>query len=140
VTEKTTSEGKFSAGYLEVPLLLAITPSEGLGIHVGPVVGLRMGWNMTSEGTVTTTVNGESSTADFDFESDDDDGINSLDFGAALGLGYELESGLNFGFRYVRSLTTLNDDSEDGVFGSKEVLKINQNMLQVSIGFTFVKG
>ncbi len=143
VTVATKGEASIWISYIDVPLLLAITPSEGLGIHVGPVVALRMGFNVDLDytETTTTTFNGQTDVETFNFSgsSSTDTGVNSLDLGLAVGLAYELESGLNFGVRYSRSLTTLNDISMNGVLGPTDFVKYNYNVLQVSVGYTFVK-
>jgi len=138
-TVTNTGETTIKAGYLEVPLLLAYKPSDALGIHFGPVVAFRMGFNAASEGTSTTTIGGQTTSTSYSSDSSTDTGVNGLDFGLAAGLAYELESGLNFGFRYCRSLTTTNDDSDNGVLGSTDFIKIHQNIMQVSIGYTFMK-
>lgn len=138
-TVSTTGESKVNASYLEVPLLLAYKPSEAFGIHFGPVVAFRMGFGQESEGTSSTTIGGQTTSTSFSSDTSEDTGVQGLDFGLAAGFAYELESGLNFGFRYCRSLTTTNDDSENGVLGSTDFIKINQNVLQVSVGYTFMK-
>ncbi|MBX2980527.1 MAG: PorT family protein [Flavobacteriales bacterium] len=143
ITVATTGDAKLNVSYIDVPLLLAITPTEGFGIHVGPVVGLRMGFKNEFDITqaTTTTVNGQSSvdTERFTGTSSNDTGVRGLDLGLALGLGYEMESGLNFGVRFSRSLTSLNDDSLNGALGSTNFVKYNYNVLQVSVGYTFIK-
>lgn len=130
VTERSEGEAKVSIGYLEVPLLLAIQAGEGFNIHVGPVLALRMGYNSSVDYTQTTTVNGSTSTTSVSGESSDDTGVAGFDFGAAVGLNYELESGLNFGLRYIRGFSSIAEDAVDPV---------NYNGLQVSLGYTFLK-
>lgn len=130
VTEKQEGDATVSVGYLEVPLLLGIQAGEGFNIHVGPVLALRMGYNAKVDYTETTTVNGSTSTSSISAESSDDTGVASFDFGAAVGLNYELESGLNFGLRYIRGFSSIVEDAVDPV---------NYNGLQVSLGYTFMK-
>jgi hypothetical protein len=136
---KTTGEAKVRASYLEVPLLLNITPSEAFSVHVGPVVALRMGWQIEADQTTSTTINGQTSSQSTSYSSTEDKGIRGTDIGLAAGLVYGLESGLNFGLRFTRSLTTINDETSDGVLGSSDFVKYNQNILQVSVGYTFLK-
>ncbi|MBL8000452.1 MAG: PorT family protein [Flavobacteriales bacterium] len=138
-TITTKGEDVIKAGYLEVPLLLAYKPSDAFGIHFGPVLGFRMGWNYSSEGTASTNLNGQVSEQTYSIDSSDDTGVNGLDLGLAAGFAYELESGLNFGLRYARSLTTTNDDSQNGALGSTDFVKVNQNIFQLSLGYTFMK-
>ena len=138
-TVSTTGESKVNVSYIEVPLLLAYKPSEAFGIHFGPVVAFRMGFGQESEGTSSTTIGGQTTSSSFSIDTTEDTGVQSLDFGLAAGFAYELESGLNFGFRYCRSLSTTNDGTDNGVLGSTDNVKINQNVMQVSIGYTFMK-
>lgn len=143
ITERTNGDGKIKASYIEVPLLLAIMPAEGFGIHVGPVAALRMGWNFEYDYTITTTttIGGDSEveTLRLAGSSATDTGVRGLDLGLALGFAYEFENGLNLGFRYTRGLTTVNDNKQNGVLGPTDFVKYNQNIIQLSVGFTFVK-
>jgi hypothetical protein len=130
VTEKEDGEVKVGVGYLEVPLLLSIKAAEGFNVHVGPVLALRLGYNLSLDYTSTTTVGGSTTTTEVSGESSDDEGVSSFDFGMAAGFAYELESGLNFGLRYVRGFSSIIEDADDPV---------NYNGFQVSIGYTFIK-
>lgn len=141
-TTVSKSDNKASYSYLEIPILLAIQPSESFAIHVGPGFGLLMGGKVKSSGesTTTTTSGGSSSTTTSSFDgeisgSDVTDGLNKLEIGAVIGLGYQLEGGLGFDLRYWRGLNTLNKDTE---FGSTTV-KQNTNMIQFSVCYAFVK-
>ncbi len=142
-TTETTSDNKSTYSYLEIPILLAIQPSEKFAIHVGPGFGMLMGGKVKSSGeTTTTTTSGGStttSTTSFDEEysgSDVTDGLNKLEIAAVVGLGYQLESGLGFNLRYWRGLNTLNEETEP--FPGIEV-KQNTNLIQFSVTFALVK-
>ena len=52
-------------------------------------------------------------------------------FGAALGVGYKLESGLNFNVRFQRALNSLYD------FGDDVDFSVNWNTINLSVGYDF---
>jgi hypothetical protein len=52
-------------------------------------------------------------------------------FGAALGVGYKLESGLNFNVRFQRALNSLYDFGDDVDFSA------NWNTINLSVGYEF---
>jgi len=110
-----------SSLFLEIPVLLNLTISPNFSAHVGPEFDLLM-----------------SNTVKIDGEKDDDhsttDGKNTFLIGAAIGVFYELDMGLNFSLRYVYDFTQTNED-EKGDFGYKEKM----SLLQLSAGYSFVK-
>lgn len=106
---------KMNLSYLNIPLLAKIYLSEEFNVHVGPTVGFLLG------------AKGKAG----DFEIDIKDTMKGLDFGLGLGLGYELESGLNFGARYNLGLANIAD-TEDG-----DDSKITNQVIQISVGFNF---
>lgn len=65
-----------------------------------------------------------------DIEADIKDFVNTIDFGVGLGLGYELETGLNFGARYNYGLSNLNKEGD---------AKNNNSVFQLSVGYFFGK-
>ena len=58
------------------------------------------------------------------------DDIKSIDFGFNLGVGYKMDSGLNFGARYNLGLSDLWDIDTGGI-------KNQNSVIQVSVGFFF---
>ena len=130
VTEREEGDFALKVSYLEVPLLLDIQAADGFYVHVGPVLALRLGYNSELDYTLTQTAGGNTSTTDISAESSDDEGVSGFDFGAAAGINYEMESGLNFGLRYIRGFSSIIEDVDDPV---------NYNGLQFSVGFTFIK-
>jgi hypothetical protein len=52
-----------------------------------------------------------------------------------LGGAYQLESGLSFGLRFWRGLSTFNEETEFGPL----TVKTNANVIQFSVGYAFVK-
>jgi hypothetical protein len=92
--------------YLNLPLIAKIYVADGTSVQLGPQLGYLL-------------------------NSDELYPVKKLDVALALGLGYEMESGLNFGLRYnlglintVANAPNLTPSSTNRVF-------------QVSIGYTF---
>lgn len=139
IVAKTESDVKNTLSYLEIPLLLNYKANDNLSFQVGPGLGFLMSSKSTFDGTTTTTTTtgGQSTTTTTSVSGDSDskEGLRGMELGAVLGVVYELESGLNFGLRYWRGLNTLNDETE---FGPVTV-KTNANVLQFSVGYTFLK-
>lgn len=133
VTTKTESNNTLS--YIELPILLAFKPSENFGIHFGPGLGFLMSSKSKFDQTTTTTVGGSSTTTTSSGDSDSKEGLRGMELGLCVGGAYELESGLNFGLRYWRGLSTLNEETD---FGGTTA-KTNANVFQLSIGYTFMK-
>ena len=138
-TIKTESDNKSTFSYLEVPILLNYKVNDNFSFQVGPGLGLLMSAkNKFDATTTTTTTTGGSSTTTTTEESGDSDskeGLRGLELGAVAGINYELESGLSFGLRYWRGLSTLNEETD---FGGGTV-KTNANVFQLSLGYAFVK-
>ncbi len=89
--------------------------ADGFSIEAGPQVGFLMSAKVKAEGE----------------EEDIKDSVKGIDFGANLGIGYKLESGLNFGARYNLGLSNLNDGEDSDDF------KWNNSVIQVSVGYFF---
>ena len=90
--------------------------AEGLSLEIGPKIGFLL--SAKAEGKS----EGNSVSIDFKDES------KSVDFGANFGIGYKLDSGINFGFRYNLGLISVSEeDSED----------LKSNVLQLSVGYNF---
>ena len=133
-TTKSDYDDKGSYSYLEVPLLMAWKASDMLAIHFGPGIGLLMGAKYTSDISTSTTVGGSTTSSSSTVEvsgSDAKEGMRGSEIGLCVGGAYETEGGLNFGLRYWRGLTTVNDDTE--------FVKVNTNLIQVSVGYSFLK-
>lgn len=132
-TSKTTGDSKGSLGYIEIPVLLAIQAGDHLGLHIGPGVGILMSAKYSNSGSTTTSITGlPDTTTDFDSEvsgSDAKEGLRGAEVGLCAGAVYELESGLNFGLRYWRGLSSLNEETD--------LVKTHANVFQFSIGWNF---
>ncbi len=129
-------EQKMSLSYIEVPVMLAIDLGDHIALHVGPGFGFSMGSKLTQEFSQDTL--GVPGAEDFlytdDFELSGEDAKKALDqrtveIAAVIGAVYELESGLNFGLRYWRGLSSLQEDNG--------IINTHANVLQLSIGFNF---
>lgn len=126
-TYSYSQEAKRKLDYINLPLMAKFYVAEGFSIEAGPQIGFLLNseaeyeYSETFEGTTES----ESTTEDLkDFTS-------TIDFGVNFGLGYKLESGLNFGARYNLGLSNINDAEGSDDFK-------NQNgVFQVSVGFFF---
>ncbi|MBV7267923.1 porin family protein [Winogradskyella luteola] len=94
--------------YLTVPLLGKYYLTERFSVEAGPQVGFLLSAKQES--------------------TDVKDAFKTLDFGTSLGLGYKLDSGLNFSARYTLGLSDISE-SED--------FSNNTGVLQLSIGYFF---
>jgi len=99
--------------YLSIPVMAKYYVAEGFSLEVGPQVGILMS---------ATAKNGSDSV-------DVKDSFKSTDFGAGLGAGYKMESGLFFSARYVLGLSNVLADS-----GSEWG---KNNVFQFSAGYKF---
>jgi hypothetical protein len=101
------SEDKIKVDYLQIPLLMKYYVIEGLSINAGPQIGFLLSakddWEYNyDEGSE-------------EGEEDIKDYFKSMDFGLAFGLGYELQSGLGFDFRYNLGLSNIVEEDEMGM-------------------------
>lgn len=139
ITTKTETDGSATASYLELPIMVNFQASEALSLHAGPGLGFLMGYKakFDSKTTTTTTIGGNSTTTTSESSGDSDskEGIRGMELGLTLGGAYQLENGLSFGLRYWRGLSTFNEKTD---YGSTTV-KTNANVIQVSIGYAFIK-
>jgi len=111
-------EGSIKLDYLNIPLMAKYYVGEGFSLEAGPQVGLLL--SATDEG-------------EFEGGSYDDDikdFVKGIDIGVNFGVGYKLESGLNFGARYNLGLSDVNDDYEEG--GTYK-----NSVIQAYVGFFF---
>lgn len=99
--------------YISLPVMAKFYIIDALSIEVGP----QFGFLLTAE------VEDDGDTIDLK------DNTKSTDVGFAVGLGYKLDSGLNFGLRYF-SGSDIND-----VDGDSD--KISNRVFQISVGYFF---
>ncbi|MEM5540005.1 porin family protein [Olleya sp. AS48] len=112
--------------YINLPLMAKYYVAEGFSIEAGPQIGFLINSEAEYEYT-----NKEFPEFNESETNDIKDFTNSIDFGVNFGLGYKLESGLNFGARYNLGLSNVNDGE-----GSDD-LKNQNAVFQVSVGFFF---
>ena len=101
--------------YLEVPLLLAYTfPSASaleVAVEAGPTLAYKLDTGIGCSGDF----EGE---CDDDFDTDEDDGIEDFDLGAALGVTVGAGP-FGVGVRYTAGLTSILDE-DDGFVGADD--------------------
>jgi len=101
--------------YINLPVMAKFYVAEGFSLEAGPQVGFLL------------SAKGEGGGESIDFK----DETKGIDFGANFGVGYKLESGLNFGARYNFGLSNINDGE-----GSDE-FKNQNSVIQLSVGYFF---
>ena len=99
--------------YLTLPVLAKYYLLEGLSIEAGPQFGFLLSAEFEDNGETT----------------DLKDDVKPVDVGFALGAGYKLESGLNFGIRYYLG-SDINNIGEDPD-------KFKNRVFQISVGYFF---
>lgn len=113
-------DGKVKVDYLNIPVIAKYYVAEGFSVEAGPQFGILL------------SAKDEYDWAGDTGENDWKDSLKGLDFGVNFGLGYRLESGLNFGARYNLGLTDANDDKEN--LGDSSY---KNSVIQFSIGYFF---
>jgi hypothetical protein len=112
-------EGDLSAtvnlGYVNIPIMLQYNAS-GFYAELGPQVGFL------------TTAKYKLDDGTDEEEIDVKDSFKGINFSAAIGLGYKLESGLGFGARYSLGLSSIAD-AED--------TKITSSGFHIGVSYTF---
>lgn len=110
-------EGSVKVNYLNVPLMAKYYVADGLSLEVGPQIGLLL-----------------STTDEYEGEEDDiKDLLKSTDFGVNFGVGYKLESGLNFSARYNMGLS----DNIDADGFKTDGAEYKNSVIQLSVGYFF---
>lgn len=134
ITTTTEEEDKSSFNYLEIPVLADYSISENISIQAGPSIGLLMGYK--NEASYVETIkysNGDpTETSSYSGTSTSKVGLNSLNLGVALGGIYQMDSGLNFGLRYQRGLSSINSIYTD-------FITQKWNIIQLSVGYKLSK-
>lgn len=139
VKTTTTTESKGHLAYLELPLLLNFQASEALSFQAGPGLGFLLGAKSTADVTTKTetTTGGSttSTTVTSSTSSTSKEGLRGMELGLCVGGNFQLESGLGFGLRYWRGLSTLNDKTDVG----NVTVKTHANVIQLSVNYAFIK-
>lgn len=116
-------EYRFNLNYLELPVLLTFNIAENFHINAGPYVGYLMKANVTdinNDGTVDELL------------ALDEESFKRWDFGAAAGLGFDIEK-FTIGARYNLGLTKINNSSILSQFAPNS----KNSALNFFIGFSF---
>jgi len=111
--------------YINLPLMAKYYVAEGFSIEAGPQIGFLMNSEVDYD-----YIDKESPEFNESGTEDLKDVTKGIDFGLNIGLGYKMNTGLNFGARYNLGLSNINDDPD---YSGK-----NQNsVIQVSVGYMF---
>lgn len=103
---------KYNFDYINIPVLAKFMVTEGISIEAGPQVGFLVSANAKADG-----------------ESNDlKDELKGTDFSGVVGLGYEMDSGLNFAARYNLGFGNIVESGEGD---------LKNNVIQLSIGYMF---
>ncbi|MDT0554984.1 porin family protein [Patiriisocius hiemis] len=114
---KDDEDGEFKTklGYVNVPVLLSFTVVEGLSLQAGPQIGI----NITAQD-------------EFDGETEDIEGVNTLDLSGGFGAQYYLEDiGAFAQLRYTVGFNSIFEDFEGETFDAKN------SVLSISVGWFF---
>ncbi len=122
------AEEPINLDYLNVPLMGKFYITEGFSFEVGPQIGWLLSAKANIEHSRIFTLVVPLTDSDY---VDVKRLFKGIDFGANVGLGYKLESGLLFGARYNLGLSNITDNSNDSDF------KQTNAVIQVSIGYQF---
>ncbi len=113
--DDNNSDVELKLDYINLPIMAKFYVSEGFSLEAGPQVGFLMSSKIEEDG-----------------ESEDlKNETSGIDFGLNLGLGFKMETGLNFGARYNLGLSNIWD------FEDSDNFKNQNSVLQIFIGFTF---
>lgn len=94
-------------GNINLPVIAKFYVVKDFSLELGPQISFLAHANSDNDGEST----------------DIKDYLKSTNFGLNLGVGYKLDSGLNFGLRYLR--------------GIRRTYGFKQNLLQLSVGYNF---
>lgn len=129
--------------YFQLALPLAINATENFRVMAGPAIGFLMGGKLNEDVTQTVsngTANNQPFTQDPTFTSTSKKGsaatkdFKKAEVAVVAGMGYELDSGLDFDLRYYRAIVATQDISQ-----STFHYKAFTNMVELSLGWTFGK-
>ena len=133
-TTTSVAEDKSAFNYIQIPLLADYSVTDNISLQAGPSIGLLMGYkNEYTYSYSTKYSNGDPTfSTNSSVTSSSKSGINTLNFGLAIGANYQLENGLSFGFRYDRGLSSINSIFTDFVTQ-------HWNVIQLSLGYQISK-
>lgn len=115
--------------YLLIPVMAKFYLSDAFSLEAGPQIGFLMSAKEEGSYVLKNSDTGEVIETD-SATVDTKDSFKSTDFALNFGVGYKLESGLNFGLRYSLGLTNLDDPEVDNYSTSTR-------NFQLSVGYNF---
>lgn len=110
-------DGELKVDYINVPIMAKFYVAEGFSVEAGPQVGF----------IISAKINDGDGSGEYDIK----DETSGIDFGFNLGLGFKMDSGLNFGARYNLGLSNIWD------FEGSDDFKNQNSVIQISIGYMF---
>jgi hypothetical protein len=110
----TDDDETLQLDYVNIPVLAKFYVAEGFSLEAGPQLGINV-----------------NSQYKFDGETEDAEGVNSIDLAGALGVGYKLPMGVFFQARYNLGLSDVFEEIEGFQIDAK------QNVFQLSVGYMF---
>lgn len=111
VDDGTGSNYNYNLSYITLPVIGKYYVTEGLSLEAGPQIGVLISAKSKIDGK---SYNNKKNTS-------------SIDFGANIGAGYKMDSGLNFSLRYSLGLA----NTYDGPGNSN----LTNATLQLSVGY-----
>lgn len=102
-------DGTVKLDYISVPVMLKYYVIDGFSLEAGP----QFSFNVVAE-------------QEYDGQTEELDNVKSTDFGAGVGVGYELPMGLFFQARYGFGFSEIADEAE-----------LKNNVFQLSAGYKF---
>ena len=113
VKDESDDDEVVRLSYLTLPILGKYYIVDGVSIEAGPQIGFLLSAEVEDNGETT------------DLKED----TKSVDIGLAIGLGYKMDTGLNFALRYYLG-SDINDIGEDPE-------EFKNRVFQISIGYFF---
>jgi hypothetical protein len=131
ITETYKSDEKIKLSYINLPVMFKYYVVKGFNVEVGPQLGILVTAKAEGDYEYSYSGGGSDYTESGSEEFDIDDELLPIDFGFNFGLGYKMDSGLNFGARYNLGLMNINDQSNSDNY------KMSNGVIQLSAGFMF---
>lgn len=103
---------KYNLDYINIPVLAKFLIGDGFSVEAGPQVGFLVSAKAKSDGE----------------SMDLKDELKGTDFSGVVGLGYKMDSGLNFAARYNLGLGNIAESGEGD---------LKNNVIQLSVGYMF---
>ena len=105
--------------YVTIPIILKVKPIPIVNFQIGPQFGMLLSASQIRDDISAST------------SADIKDKLAASDIGANFGVGVDLPFGVQAHARYVLGLSDVNKDNPAGI-------KVNNSMIQVSIGYAFL--